>query len=427
MRKKPKKIIDIFPPKTPFFEENETTASSDPFVAARAFEKKNKKWVKIFGSVFVFLIITAFSLHFIFSKAEIIIWPETERLNFKKEVRVVEEEISVPSPLKEKIIPAKILEREDTFSQEFSSTGRVLKEGRAKGFIRVYNNHSTSPQVLVANTRFVSGDGKLFRSIKRERIPGQKWERGRLVAGFIDIEVIAAEAGQEYNIGPSNFSIPGLAGTPLFFALHGQSFQPMEGGFRKKVAQVTSQDLKEAENILTEKSKQKSKESLKLEIPSGLSLLNQAISQEIISSSFSKKAGQEAESFTSEVKIKTKGLAFQKAELEKFIQKHIEENLPADKLFLKESLNFNSTLKSVNFVENEMILSLEVGGKIFPVIDKNFIKKESIGKSIQDMKLFLKEQPEINKIEIKTFPFWLQRIPADFERIKISLKFDPVK
>ncbi|MBZ1345063.1 MAG: hypothetical protein KY055_00220 [Candidatus Nealsonbacteria bacterium] len=29
MRKKPKKIIDIFPPKTPFFEENETTASSD--------------------------------------------------------------------------------------------------------------------------------------------------------------------------------------------------------------------------------------------------------------------------------------------------------------------------------------------------------------------------------------------------------------
>ncbi len=340
---------------------------------------------------------------------------------------MVEEEISVPSPLKEKIIPAKILEREDTFSQEFSSTGRVLKEGRAKGFIRVYNNHSTSPQVLVANTRFVSGDGKLFRSIKRERIPGQKWEGGRLVAGFIDIEVIAAEAGQEYNIGPSNFSIPGLAGTPLFFALHGQSFQPMEGGFRKKVAQVTSQDLKEAENILTEKSKQKSKESLKLEIPSGLSLLNQAISQEIISSSFSKKAGQEAESFTSEVKIKTKGLAFQKAELEKFIQKHIEENLPADKLFLKESLNFNSTLKSVNFVENEMILSLEVGGKIFPVIDKNFIKKESIGKSIQDMKLFLKEQPEINKIEIKTFPFWLQRIPADFERIKISLKFDPVK
>ncbi|MBT9133138.1 MAG: hypothetical protein DDT33_01669 [Firmicutes bacterium] len=351
-------------------------------------------------------------------------------MDFKKEI-TIKGEISVPSPLEEKIIPAKILEKENSLSGEFPSTGRALKEGRAKGFIRVYNNYSTSPQVLIVNTRFISGDGKLFRSIKRERIPGQKWEGGRLVAGFIDIEVIAAEAGPEYNIGPANFSIPGFAGSPKFFAFNGQSFQPMKGGFKKEVAQVTGEDLKKAENILIEKLKQESRESLKSEISPDFILdfilLDEAISQEIIKSSSSKKAGQEAESFVFEVKIKNKGLGFERAELEKFLQKYIEENLPSDKIYLEKSLNYDFPPKLVSLLENEMILSLEFGGKIFTAIDQNFIKKESIGKSIQNLKLFLKEQPGVNKIEIKTFPFWLQRIPADFERIKINLRFDPVR
>ncbi|MEK6555804.1 MAG: hypothetical protein AABZ31_11215, partial [Bdellovibrionota bacterium] len=41
-----------------------------------------------------------------------------------------------------------------------SSSGKTIQEARAKGVIQVYNAYSTEDQVLIANTRFISADGK---------------------------------------------------------------------------------------------------------------------------------------------------------------------------------------------------------------------------------------------------------------------------
>jgi len=97
-------------------------------------------------------------------------------------------------------------------------------EYKATGIITIYNTYSSSPQTLVKTTRFVSEGGKLFRTTKTIVVPGADASSGKIVPGSTTVEVIASEPGNEYNIGPSTFSIPGFKGTPKYLAFYGESF-----------------------------------------------------------------------------------------------------------------------------------------------------------------------------------------------------------
>src|SRR3989344_2102405 len=77
-----------------------------------------------------------------------------------------------------KTIPGNFFEEELEVSQEFKATGKTKIAGKARGQIRVYNAYSTSSQSLIANTRFISAEGKLFKSIKAVTIPGGKQSGG---------------------------------------------------------------------------------------------------------------------------------------------------------------------------------------------------------------------------------------------------------
>ncbi len=290
----------------------------------------------------VFFIIVFVACYSIFSKVEIEIWPKTEDLNLKETI-TVDSRASQPD-FSAKTIPGKVLTDQRTASQEFSATGKVLKEEKAKGIIRVYNAYSSSSQPLLASTRFVSTDGKLFKSIKREVIPGATYEKGKLVPSYLDIEVQAAGGGEEYNIGPSTFSIPGFVGTSKYTAFYGKSLSPMKGGFKGEVPQVTSMDLIKAKESVANKLKKESQDSLKAQVQADFILLEETISQEIVREEPSVKAGSEAGSFSFQVEIKSEVIAFKKADIDSFAKNLINSNIPKDKKFQESKLQINFSI-----------------------------------------------------------------------------------
>ena len=79
---------------------------------------------------------------------------------------------------------------------------------KSKGKITVYNEYGSSPQILIATTRFQSVEGLIFRTLKTISVPGARVENGKTIAGAIDVEVIADKAGQVYNVAPGKFTIP---------------------------------------------------------------------------------------------------------------------------------------------------------------------------------------------------------------------------
>ncbi len=416
-----KKIFDILPPKPPttFREEKKPPVVEQVTLPKPIREKVFRVPPKISlkKSFFLFilvLIIVGFLLSFKFSQAEIKIWPETDTVSLKTKL-TIEKTIKTPD-FQNKIIPGEIFEIEKTISQEFPSSGRLLK--KAEGTIRLYNEFTTNDENWLAGTRFVSSDGKLFLSKNKIAVPGAEVKNGKMVPSSVDVPVIAAEPGSDYNIGPSHFSIVVFRGTPRYTKFYGESFQAMTGGGDS--FQVTKEDLEKAENVLTDRAKTESKEVLKNKIPAEFFFLEDAVETKILDKSSSAKAGTEVEKFNFQVKVKSTTISFKKADAANFAKEFIRAQIPQDELLYQESLKIDYTPEVVNLELGKLSLSLNFSAKIYPAIDESALKKGLTGKSLSETKIFLENQPKILRSETRLSPFWVKSLPQNMERIKVK-------
>ena len=81
--------------------------------------------------------------------------------------------------------------------------------------------------------------------------------------GSIISVVYADRPGAEYNIGPTQFTIPGFEGTPKFNDFYATSGKPMTGGIIGPAKVVTEKDFTKAQEELTAKVKDEILKSLK--------------------------------------------------------------------------------------------------------------------------------------------------------------------
>lgn len=121
---------------------------------------------------------------------------------------------------------------EDEASIAIPATQSQNVERKARGAIVIYNNFDTKTQKLVAGTRFQAPNGKIYKIEAPVTIPGATKKGSSLVPGSVEAEVVAAEAGDSYNLGLSDFTIPGFAGTPRFEGFYARSKTEMTGGFK---------------------------------------------------------------------------------------------------------------------------------------------------------------------------------------------------
>ncbi len=139
-------------------------------------------------------------------------------------------------------------------SEVVPSQGTVHAEEKASGNITIFNDYNTSPVKLIKNTRFATQAGLIFRAPSDIVVPGKKGS----TPGQITVTVIADQPGQQYNVAPSNFTVPGLQSTPAMFkGVYAQSTEAMTGGFVGEKPGVVQADLEAA--IATVRSRLESK------------------------------------------------------------------------------------------------------------------------------------------------------------------------
>jgi len=405
---KTKKIFDIIPPQKVEAEKEEKVIEE--------IQKKKRTSFPFFRigiSILILLVLIGGGLHFEWSRVEIEIWPEIKTLNFDTKL-TIDAKTDKPDFLV-KVIPGKVFEEEKAISQNFPASGRVLKEERAQGTIRVYNNYRL-PQTLITRTRFQPPLEKVlyFRTTRTITIPARS---------YLDVPVRADRPGEEYNIDPATFSIPGLVGTPRYYSIYGKSFSPMTGGFRGEVKQVTREDLEGAKKTLLKKLEDEGKDYLKTKVFEDFILLQEGTVQEVIETTSSVPENSYADSFDFNLKTKLKAILFKKSDLDNFAKDFVNLNLQETNKVQKE-LEVNYFPELVNLEIGKIVLSLKISAKVYSKIDISGIKDNVVGKSLRESQFFLGELQEIKRYQISPFPFWLKKIPENTERIKIKLRFD---
>lgn len=146
--------------------------------------------------------------------------------------------------------PAIILYREITASASTSrstaASGSREVATAAAGTITIFNNHSTSPQTLVATTRFESPTGRIYRIREDIVVPGGKKDAdGKLTPGKITAVVYADKPGPEYNTGKTQFSIPGFKGKPQYNGFYATT-EGLSGGTLGLQPTVLPADIEKA-------------------------------------------------------------------------------------------------------------------------------------------------------------------------------------
>ena len=414
-----KKMWDILPPKTssPSYQEDIKEVSLE-----KEEEVKKTKMKRGWLLTPLFFIILAV-LYFKISSAEIKIWPETE-------VTYIEAKLIVDANVEEidfekGVIPGSIFESRETISGTFPSTGKTLK--KAEGVISLCNSYTTKSEEWWIGTRFMSAEGKTFKSKAEISVPGAEIKDNKIVAKCVDVPVIAAPEedyndehynAEDYNIGPSNFSIVSFRGTQRYTKFYGESLDSMKGGGESLV--ITEEDLEKAKESLVRDIKIKATNSLEEKIGENFVLLEDTLKTEITEQSSLVKAGDEMESFNFRVNAKLTGIIFEKEDVDVFTENFILAKAGEGKVVHQESLNIGYTPQVVDLEDGRLVVYLNVSASIYSGADLAALKSGLAGKSLAEAKFFLQNQPEIINTELKFSPFWVNSIPKDLSKVKIE-------
>lgn len=410
---KPKEEVKVGAPEP----KEERIFPEDLFVPKSKKKKGNK--AMLVGIGIVCFIILGLTFCFTLSKAEIVIKPRTELMQFQTELNLDKNAAFID--LESSKIPAQLFQVEREEEKEFSATQEKDVREKAKGIITVYNQYSSAPQTLVKSTRFVSENGKLFRTTQTIVIPGAKVEEGQIISSTIDVEVEAAEPGKGYNIEPSSFTIPGFKGTAKYTGFYGKSSGPMTGGAIGKVRVVSADDIHGAKDILAVELKQKAEKELEKRIPVDLKILRDTTLVEVVESSSSVEADQAAEKFTVKVRVAAKILGFDENDAISLINDNLKGKISENKVIVPDTIEIDYTITAINLEKGIAKLVCGVKENIARKIDIEEIKQALAGKKEIEVRQYLTSRSEIESAKVIFWPFWVKKIPSNENKIKITI------
>lgn len=354
------------------------------------------------------------------SKTKVTIKPQKLPLDLNLSVTAKEGLLGINS--QDNAIPGKVIVAEKEVSGTFDSTGEKELNEKAKGTITVYNKFSSAPQTLVATTRFESPSGLVFRIPKTIAVPGAKIENGKTTPGSIETEVIADKPGAEYNIEPSDFTIPGLKGSPKYDGFYAKSFSKMSGGAVGKTKFVTEDDFNKAKLTLESELKKEIETRLRQGFVGQEKILPESQTTEIFITPDSNKAGDHGETFKLALKAKISTLAFDEKDIKTLAQYYyndkIQKQTPlADTLDISYSnVVFRPEIKRLSF-------NAKIIGEAAYKIDDKKIAKEILGKKTAQVQDYFRGQDSIESARIVITPFWSSKITDNPSKIEVKIEY----
>lgn len=368
--------------------------------------------------VAVALLVGVFVIAKTVPRADITVYPVREPKN--QNIDIVVSSTDTQVDLTKGIIPGELLTSDKAETGDYPATGQKNVSEKAKGKITVYNSYSSQPQAFVAS-RFQSEDGKIFWSTKSITVPGAVIKNGKSTPGQITVDVIAGEAGEAYNIGPSKFSMPGLKGTPRADKIYAISDAAMAGGKTGQSKVVSSDDATKAYADLKSKIEPEL-ESFKNNLPVGFQMWSEAYNEELADSSVAPDVGESADTFKATVKLIGRAVVFKSQDLETYINQEITKNIDDGKVLLMDSKEI-SFLKApvVDYQKGTIQATLQVKYDIIDKIDSDAFKSEILDKKQSDIKTILTSHKNVERVEGNLWPFWVRSVPSNPDRVNIKV------
>jgi hypothetical protein len=374
---------------------------------------KNKKSIKLYRSLawkFLVLVglLAAFVFYFSFSKLTIFVTPKVEAMNDTLFLKVANsDEEARPGDARDQI-SGSVNELNIEVEKEYQATGEEFIGEEIVGKVKIVNNYSRS-QALVATTRLLSPDNKLFRIKEAVNVPA---------GGEVEVEIYADTISRDMAIAPTRFSIPGLwvGLQDSIYAVSDEAFTYQQ----KMQKYVKASDIQlaksEAYDLILAKAKSlgtlRSQDRVLYQI------------EEPVELELSAEAGDDVPTFTLKAKANVLIVTFSQDEVEKLASTKLKVLVPDDKeLFEFDPESLSYMLENYDDEEGVATIKASFSGFMILSQDADVIEKESlVNLKAEQIKTYLKDYPEINDYELEFYPPFIERAPHLVDRIEIKIR-----
>lgn len=332
-----------------------------------------------------------------------------------------------------------------TITQYASGKKFSDKGANASGNITIVNTMNTE-RPLVTQTRFQTNEGIVFRIADDVIVPAADNKGpGRIEAYVVadQVDSTGSIVGARGNIGPSRFFLPGLKGDNQN-KVYAESTVEMKGGVTDYMTFVTQQDIDAAKSKIKDELTKTAIDELRKSIKDKAALAGQTANYDLLQ-------GDSQAITTGEVQIQVDESLINQQITEFQVTGNMDVGglyydhdamleILRDELLLKKSpqkellrINEGSTTYRI-FQRDEATGKIKITANIKGVeqyqIDPEKengaqllekIREHIAGLDIEEAKIYIQNLPEINKVEINSWPAWSPTIPSLTDNISFKI------
>lgn len=371
----------------------------------KKYKTKQSIYTKIVGFFLILTVAAIFViLHFALAKVTIKAYSPTETKTYSGLVELLPEN-SLEATAENLL--GKIITKELELTVSVPASQEATTAEYAGGLVTIINNYSQN-QPLIKTTRLLTPDNKLYRIQAGVTVPA---------GGQVEVWAQADQPGEQFAIGATKMTIPGLwSGLQDKIYAETQGFN-LTGEPRY---QVTAENLNQAQKQLKEEA-----------VAQGLVAINDLLSNNLkidqsqlfanYKTLESSQVGEETNQATLKQKVTLFGLVFSPEDLLTITKNKLAAELEDNqKVINTENGTFQYEIIEIYPEREQAVLEVTLDANISSTqhlfkIDKD----ELIGKTEIEVKNYL-EQFNVDRAEIKFFPFWIKTVPKLKDHIIIE-------
>jgi len=380
---------------------------------------KEKVWFAFFAMVSLAAIVGTASFIFL-PKAEIEIVPRSVSQNIEIEMTG---EIGSDASKEARSVPVRIVEFEKEMTLTFDASGSSAGDGsKASGKIVIYNGYGSDPQPLVATTRFVTEDGKIFRLVKGISVPGMSGNE----PGVVEAEVIADSNGEEYNIGESDFSIPGFSGSSRADKIYAKSTSRMIGGSSvgdSGTTAVSSADLDRAATETASGFRNDFSSFIEKNLGGQERFIPEMFDISVTEGPTAPRVGTVASSFEYVATFHGRAFVFSEDDIREALLPLLRSRASVVDGYSETEMTFRYEAGGADYDAGTFRFNVGAGALFVAPIDIGSIREDFLGKKrdSSEIEKVLVPHQEIKSITIEFHPDWLfLSIPKDRDRVTVT-------
>jgi hypothetical protein len=286
----------------------------------------------------------------------------------------------------------------------------------ASGALTISNLYSTTPQRLIANTRFQAPDGKIYRIHDSVVVPGM--QSGK--AGTATATVYADSPGPDYNrSGTTIYTIPGFKGRAQYAKITALS-GPVTGGFVGTQPSVSQSDLSAAKSAMETQLDAAVRKQIAGNLPPGYQVIAGTLSVTFGTIAQTGAGGGQAalsESATAQADV------VRTADIAAAVAKQTVQGYQGEAVSFAAPGALNPTASTSGQGSS---LVIQLGGGTATLVwqfDPGALKAALVGQPKSQFEAIIRQfEPAVAKADASLRPFWAGAFPSDPGKISVTVE-----